>query len=222
MALSFAFRERLEHMEQTRNQRFSLLQAEKELQANKSLVLSLKLSNIRSMEQRCLMLDQKIAAQNLKVSALKSEIENLDAKYQNDLQKFRVLGSEVEELELLEKEKERLYALKSLEMTEFRKNVEKFVMECQMRVEELRDGVNKLKSIFMELQGNNGCLQNSEIAAAEMRKTELLSLKENLDRSLASNYQIRAQLQKQIQNILMTQNQERRKLSQFVENESLR
>lgn len=70
----------------------------------------------------------------------------------------------------------------------------------------------------MELQGKNGNLHNSEIAAAEMKKTELLTLKENSDRRLASNYQIRAQLQKQLQSILLTQNEERRKLSQIAEN----
>lgn len=64
----------------------------------------------------------------------------------------------------------------------------------------------------MKLQGNIRHSDNSELAAAEMRKSQLLAEKENLDRTLASNYQRRAQLQKQLQSILMTQSQEGRKL----------
>ena len=61
----------------------------------------------------------------------------------------------------------------------------------------------QLKSSFMEIQGNNKCFNSSEIAAAEMRKSELLAAKENLHGSLASNYQIRAQLQKQLHRMLL-------------------
>lgn len=57
------------------------LQAEKELQESKSQVLASKYANIRAMEQRCLVLEQKIAAQNFKILALKSEIESLDDRY---------------------------------------------------------------------------------------------------------------------------------------------
>ncbi|XP_050287692.1 uncharacterized protein LOC126726472 isoform X2 [Quercus robur] len=144
MALSSAFRERLEQMEHTRYQRLSLLQAERELQASKSQVLASKHANIRAMEQRCLILDQKIASQNFKISALKSQIESLDAKYCSELQDLRVLKSEVEELEELEKERDRFYELKSCEMKEFKENVEKFVVECQMHVEELRNTVKEV------------------------------------------------------------------------------
>lgn len=59
---------------------------------------------------------------------------------------FRVLKSEVEELEELEKERDRFYESKSCEMKEFKENVEKFVVECQMRVEELRNTVKKVMS----------------------------------------------------------------------------
>ena len=74
----------------------------------------------------------------------------------------------------------------------------------------------QLKSTFMELKQNNRNSCDFEIAAAEMRRSELLDAKENLDRNLVSNYQIKAQLQKQLHNILMTQTQERRKLSQLA------
>ncbi|KAK3010840.1 hypothetical protein RJ639_011519 [Escallonia herrerae] len=89
MALSSSFRERLEHMEQTRNQRLSLLQAEKEVQANKYQVLQSKLSNVRSIERRCLKLDHKISSQHVVVSFLKAEIDRLSYGYAAVLQQFR-------------------------------------------------------------------------------------------------------------------------------------
>lgn len=48
-------------------------------------------------------------------------------------------------------------------------------------------------------------MNNSEIAAAEMEKAQLVSFKENLDLTLASNYQLQAQLQKQLYSILRSQ-----------------
>ncbi|XP_037492838.1 uncharacterized protein LOC105634260 isoform X3 [Jatropha curcas] len=170
MALSSAFRERLEHMEHTRNQRLSLLQAEKELQENNLQILASKQAEIRSMEQRCLLMDREIAFQNFKILALKSEIESLDARYNTDLHQLRVLKSEIEELEQTEKEKEKFYELKRNEMKKFREDLEKFVTESKMKVNDLKNIVNELNSTFIKLQGNNGHLSNSEIAAAEMRK----------------------------------------------------
>ncbi|KAF5472490.1 hypothetical protein F2P56_009204 [Juglans regia] len=207
MALSSAFRERLEHMEHSRNQRISLLQAEKEWQANKSQVLEWKHANIRAMEQRCLVFDQKIAADNFKISTLKSEIESLDAKDCTDSQQlryivglFRILRWEVEELGELEKERDKFYELKICEMKEFSESVKKFVVECRMCIEELRN-CKKEQSTITNLQGNNKYFSNSEIAAAEMRKSELMAVKESLDKSMASSYRLRAQLQKQLQNM---------------------
>ncbi|XP_041026798.1 uncharacterized protein LOC121266987 isoform X3 [Juglans microcarpa x Juglans regia] len=199
MALSSAFRERLELMEHSRNQRISLLQAEKEWQANKSQVLEWKHANIRAMEQRCLVFDQKIAADNFKISALKSEIESLDAKYCTDSQQLRILRREVEELGELEKERDKFYELKICEMKEFSESVKKFLVECRMCIEELRNC--KKESTITNLQGNNKYFSNSEIAAAEMRKSELMAVKESLDKSMASSYRLRAQLQKQLQNM---------------------
>ncbi|XP_020540200.2 uncharacterized protein LOC105647210 isoform X2 [Jatropha curcas] len=161
-----AFRERLEHMEHTRNQRLSLLQAEKELQENNLQILASKQAEIRSMEQRCLLMDREIAFQNFKILALKSEIESLDARYNTDLHQL----SEIEELEQTEKEKEKFYELKRNEMKKFREDLEKFVTESKMKVNDLKNIVNELNSTFIKLQGNNGHLSNSEIAAAEMRK----------------------------------------------------
>ncbi|CAA7029478.1 unnamed protein product [Microthlaspi erraticum] len=69
MALSAAFKERLDQMEFTRNQRLHLLQAGKEAQVNKSQILASKHANVQSIQGKCLLLDQKIAAQNLKIAS---------------------------------------------------------------------------------------------------------------------------------------------------------
>ncbi|XP_033147695.1 uncharacterized protein LOC103867440 isoform X2 [Brassica rapa] len=98
MALSVAFKERLDQMEFTRNQRLHLLQAEKELQVEKSQILATKHASIQSIERKCLMIDQKIAAQNLKITLLRSTIQDLDSKYHCSVQQLRTLKSEVEEL----------------------------------------------------------------------------------------------------------------------------
>ena len=58
----------------------------------------------------------------------------------------------MEELEELEKERDRFYELKICEMKEFKENVEKFVVECQMRVEELRNTVKEVMSKAVKLQ----------------------------------------------------------------------
>ncbi|KAK4259191.1 hypothetical protein QN277_005547 [Acacia crassicarpa] len=211
MALPSAFHERLQDMENTRNQRLSLLQAEKEMQVRKSQVLASRLANIRSMEQRCFLLDNKVALRNYKILALKSEIENLEGRLETGASEMRSLQSEVEELEELEKNKDSFYETKRIEMKEFKDNAERFVVECRIEVENLRQRVNELRSSFLELKRNNRNSCDSEISTAEMRKSELVAAKENLDRRLASNHQIKAQLQKQLQNILVTQAQERSK-----------
>ncbi|GMN57391.1 hypothetical protein TIFTF001_026511 [Ficus carica] len=200
MALSTSFRERLELMELDRNKRLSLLQAEKELQASKSLVLSSKLADIRDMERQCSVLDHKIALQNIKISVLKSEIDSLNSKYDSHSLLLRDLMSEVEGLQELEKAKDEFYNSKGSEMKEFKQNVDRFVMECRMRMKELKNGLNELQSSFVRFQGNNGC-RNSEIAAAEMMKSQLLAAKQDLDKNLASNYRLRAHLQMELQSI---------------------
>lgn len=54
------------------------------------------------------------------------------------------MKSEIEEVEETAKEKESYYVLKGNEMKEFRENVENFVEECQLRIEELRDQFSKV------------------------------------------------------------------------------
>lgn len=58
---------------------------------------------------------------------------------------FRVLKSEVEELEELEKEKNVFYELKGSEMKEFKQNVERFAWECQLQIENLKKGINEVR-----------------------------------------------------------------------------
>ncbi|KAI3680953.1 hypothetical protein L6452_35733 [Arctium lappa] len=210
MALSSTFKERLEQMEDTRNQRLSLLQAEKELQFNKSQTLALKLSGIRHIEQRCLKLDHKVSQQQFVISYLKSQLDRLDSVYLDQIQQFRVLKSEVENLEELEKEKDKYFALKVRDVDEFRARAEIFGAQCQRRVEELRNCVNELNSSFIQLQHSAGYSNNSDIAAAEMRKSELQAAKDNLDRRLASNYRIKAQLQKQLKSFLISRKEWRK------------
>ena len=66
----------------------------------------------------------------------------------------------------------------------------------------------QLRSILKDLQENDGYRNNTEIAAAQERNAELLSIKEDLDKSLHSDYQLRLLLQKQLQKILVSQDTE--------------
>ncbi|CAA0374610.1 unnamed protein product [Arabidopsis thaliana] len=160
MALSSAFKERLDQMEFTRNQRLNLLQAEKELQVNKSQILASKHATIQSIERRCLMLEQKIAAQNLKITILRSNIDDLDSKYHSYIQQLRTLKIEVEELKELDEEREKYYKVKCSEMNEFMQNVERFRSENRLQIENLRNRIKELNSRFEESHQKNIYLQN--------------------------------------------------------------
>ncbi|KAD3068889.1 hypothetical protein E3N88_36769 [Mikania micrantha] len=202
------------------------VKAEKELQHNKSQTLASKLSDIKYIDQRCLKLEQRVASQQFIISSIKSQLDHLETVYTDQIQQFRsvmsddhlflscymmlmlrmiwfqirVLKSKVENLEELDKEKDKYYALKTRDIDEFRVKAEIFSTECERRVEELRCCVNELNSSFIQLQHSTGYTEDSDLAAAEMRKSELLAMKENLDRKLASNYETKAQLQKQLKN----------------------
>ncbi|XP_013633372.1 PREDICTED: uncharacterized protein LOC106339102 [Brassica oleracea var. oleracea] len=161
MALSAAFKERLDQMEFTRNQRLHLLQAEKELQMEKSQILASKHASIQFIERRCLMLEQKIAAQNLKITLLRSTIQDLDSKHRCSIQQLRTLKSEVEELEELDEERDKYYKLKRSEMNEFVQNVERFRSENRVQVESLRRRVKELSSTFDQVHKKNNYLRNT-------------------------------------------------------------
>ncbi|PHU15634.1 hypothetical protein BC332_16839 [Capsicum chinense] len=206
MALPSAFRERVEQMEQTRNERLSLLRSEEELQHSKSQHLASRFSNITSIEQRCLKLDRKIASQYFTISSLKSKSHQLHAQYLHDFQKYRDLKDEVEELEEIEKEKLRYYSLECGEMEKFKEKVGDFMVECQLQLEELRKTISSSGQVQGKLNHSN----NTEIATVDMRKKELADIKENLEKSLALNYQVQEQLTKQLVSILMEQSQEKK------------
>jgi predicted nucleic acid-binding Zn-ribbon protein len=114
------------------------------LQAHKSRILASKLANIGAMEQRCLLFDRKIASQNFNILSLKSQIENLEARYDSLWQELRSLQNEVEEIEELHKMKDRFYEAKKMEMKEFKEMAEKFVVKCEFEVQSLRNAVNEV------------------------------------------------------------------------------
>ncbi|KAK9697042.1 hypothetical protein RND81_08G011200 [Saponaria officinalis] len=194
MALQSAFKERFEDMEFTRNQRLSLLQAEKDLQKNKSQLLSAKHSNISLLEQRCLIMDRQFASDNFRVSSLKSEIELLDRRYERLSRQLRELNVEVEELEELVKEREKFCAVKSAEMNEFTDRTEKFASDLRIKVDELKHRRDELKLFCSDAQ-------NHDIQAAEKRKSELLALKEKIASTLETNKREQSELQKQLQSL---------------------
>ncbi|XP_057757951.1 uncharacterized protein LOC130976982 isoform X2 [Arachis stenosperma] len=119
--------------------------------------------------------------------------------------------NEVDELEELREKRDRFYEAKMVEMKQFKEVADEFVVKCRRDVQGLRNRVNELRSSFIELKGNNQNSCNSEIAMAEKRRLELQAEKECVYRNLASNQQIKAQLQKQLQNILIKQTREKRK-----------
>lgn len=51
----------------------------------------------------------------------------------------------MEELEEAEKEKEGFYRARTGEMKDFKEATNRFVVDCQIRIEELRDELNEVK-----------------------------------------------------------------------------
>ncbi|XP_071698738.1 uncharacterized protein [Rutidosis leptorrhynchoides] len=107
---------------------------------------------------------------------------------------------------------DKYFASKARDIDEFRAQLRLYATECETRVEDLRNSVNELNTSFIQLQRGTGYSNNSDITVAEMRKFELQAVKEKLDHTLASNYEIREQLRKQLKSMLITQ-QERWKPS---------
>ncbi|CAA6665606.1 unnamed protein product [Spirodela intermedia] len=202
MALPSAFQERLQQMEATRNERLSLLQAEKELQRSKSQILSAKLSKLRCAERRCLLLERRRAEVRFQILARKAEIEAIEARYQSSTDLFRVLKCRTIELEEKEKTMDQFYETKTSEMGDFKELVRRRILDFRSEAQNLRVVVSELRSTLKELQERDGCVNNPELAAAERRKAELLTVEESLQKTLASNIQLRSSLQKQLQRLL--------------------
>ncbi|KAL0721110.1 hypothetical protein Bca4012_035709 [Brassica carinata] len=166
-------------MEFTRNQCLHLLQEEKELQVEKSQILATKHASIQSIERKCLML----AAQNLRITLLRSTIQDLDSKYHCSIQQlrlvlmilivimsinvliagiiYRTLKSEVEELKELDQERKKYYKLRCSEMNEFVQNVERFRSDYRLQIENLRNQVKELSSTFEGIHNKNNYLRNT-------------------------------------------------------------
>ncbi|KAL4563679.1 hypothetical protein LXL04_027724 [Taraxacum kok-saghyz] len=143
------------------------------------------------MEQRCLKLDHKIASQQFIISSLKSQLYRLDSTYNDQIQQLRVLKNELENLEELDKENDKYYVLKAREIDDIRVRTEIFATDFQMRVEELMNCMNEVRPLY-----HAGYSNYSELAEAEIRKSELVATKESLDRRMAYNYNTRAQFSK--------------------------
>lgn len=68
---------------------------------------------------------------------------------------FRALRCEVEELEEAEKEKEGFYRARTGEMKDFKEATNRFVVDCQIRIEELRDELNEVKEKPLHFESAN-------------------------------------------------------------------
>ncbi|XP_020247470.1 uncharacterized protein LOC109825141 [Asparagus officinalis] len=138
------FKERLQQLEDNRIQRLSLLQAEKQLESEKLKILNENIAVIRSLEKRCLLLERRSADLGFQISAKRSEIEAFNAKYQASVLEFRVLKRELDELEVREKERDKFYDAKLLEMEEFKETVRRRVLDARLEVETMRSSVSKI------------------------------------------------------------------------------
>ncbi|CAO2826278.1 unnamed protein product [Amaranthus hypochondriacus] len=132
------------------------------------------------------------STRNFKISSLKSEIEFLDRQFLSRAQQLRDLKVEVEELEPLEEEKDKYYALKCSEMNDFRKRIQKYAEEIGSRIKELKGGNEK---------DSNSEAQNRDVQAAKVRRSKLIALKEKLASDLESNRRLRATLQEQLHSL---------------------
>lgn len=65
----------------------------------------------------------------------------------------RASKNEVEELEELEKQKESFYGLERHKMERFQAQVENFVVDCQMQVQELRNKINEVNDVSLSSFG---------------------------------------------------------------------
>ncbi|GJN19438.1 hypothetical protein PR202_gb06716 [Eleusine coracana subsp. coracana] len=205
MELSAAFEERVRQMEDARNQRLALLHAEKELQAAKSRLLDAKIAAAHRVERRRLLLERRAADLASRALAARANIDAARARriaISSDISSVR---DEIEEAERREEDWDRFYEAKTKEMEEFQAVSRRFEETTREEVQRLRDLVSQLKSNLEELQTSEMYSNNAEIAAAEVRKSDLTGKKTKLDESLASAHQFRALLQQQLQKAFQSQ-----------------
>ncbi|XP_010234091.1 uncharacterized protein LOC100832558 isoform X1 [Brachypodium distachyon] len=218
MELSAAFEERVRQMEDARNHRLSLLQAEKEIQAAKSRLLGAKVATARRLEHRRLLLERRAADLASRTLAARAVIDATHARRLVVARDLSLVRAEIEEAERKEEDWDRFYESKRKEMQQFQAMSQQFEVEASKEVQMLKDMVSqnslqlygadcteKLQSTLQEHQSSGMYSNDADIAAAEARKSDLTSKKAKLDESLASARQFRALLQKQLQKAFASQ-----------------
>ncbi|KQJ94219.1 uncharacterized protein LOC100832558 isoform X2 [Brachypodium distachyon] len=205
MELSAAFEERVRQMEDARNHRLSLLQAEKEIQAAKSRLLGAKVATARRLEHRRLLLERRAADLASRTLAARAVIDATHARRLVVARDLSLVRAEIEEAERKEEDWDRFYESKRKEMQQFQAMSQQFEVEASKEVQMLKDMVSQLQSTLQEHQSSGMYSNDADIAAAEARKSDLTSKKAKLDESLASARQFRALLQKQLQKAFASQ-----------------
>lgn len=115
------------------------------------------------------------------------------------------MRGEIEEAERREEDWDRFYEAKRKELEEFHAESRRFEAGTREEVQRLRDSVSQLKFTLQELQTSAIYSNNTEIAAAEARKSDLTAKKAKMGESLASARQFRALLQQQLQKAFQSQ-----------------
>uniref|UniRef100_A0ACD5Z897 Uncharacterized protein n=1 Tax=Avena sativa TaxID=4498 RepID=A0ACD5Z897_AVESA len=205
MELSAAFEERVRQMEDARNHRLSLLQAEKEIQAAKYRLLEAKIAGARRLERRRLLLERAAADFASRALAARADIDATHARRHVLARDLSSTRGEIEEAERKEEDWDRFYQSKRKEMEDFQAMSQQFEAEARKEVQRLKDLASQLQSSLQDLQSSGMYSNDAEIAAAEARKSDLTSKKAKLEESLASARQFRALLQQQLQKAFASQ-----------------
>ncbi|CAD6251274.1 unnamed protein product [Miscanthus lutarioriparius] len=171
-------------------------QAEKEIQAAKLRILSAKLAATRRLECRRLLLERRAADLASRALAARADIDAARARRLLVARDLSSVRGEIEEAERREEDWDRFYEAKRKEMEEFQVESRRFVAETREEVQRLRDSVSQSSAMYSN---------NTEIAAAEARKSDLTAKKAKLGESLASARQFRALLQQQLQKAFQSQ-----------------
>ncbi|KAL5670306.1 hypothetical protein ACJX0J_022527, partial [Zea mays] len=130
-------------MEDARNQRLALLNAEKETQAAKSRILSAKLAATRRLECRRLLLERRAADLAFRALAARADIDAARARRLLVARDLSSVRGEIEEAERREQGWDRFYEAKRKDMEEFQTESRRFEAETREEVQRLRDLVSR-------------------------------------------------------------------------------
>uniref|UniRef100_A0ACD5Z001 Uncharacterized protein n=1 Tax=Avena sativa TaxID=4498 RepID=A0ACD5Z001_AVESA len=139
MELSAAFEERVRQMEDARNHRLSLLQAEKEIQAAKYRLLEAKIAGARRLERRRLLLERAAADFASRALAARADIDATHARRHVLARDLSSTRGEIEEAERKEEDWDRFYQSKRKEMEDFQAMSQQFEAEARKEVQRLKD-----------------------------------------------------------------------------------